>query len=124
MHLQKKAIILSLALLIIILCGLILFVAAQEPVHIVHYDPDDFEYICHKKTIDLEGQLRHLDKVDEAIVTIEPLNNEINRVFIHVQVTDDINNSELDNISNYISQYFGELDSSQLIVSFDSSLNM
>ena len=120
MNPQKKAIILSLSLLIIILCGAILFVAAQEPINIVHYDSDSFEHICGKKAIDLGEQLRHLAKVDDAIVYIEPLNNEINRVFIHVQVTDDIDNSELDNISNYISQYFEELDSSQLIVSFDS----
>lgn len=117
-NMQKKAIISSLFLLVIIFCGAILFVAANEPANITHYEPDDFEYICHKKTIELRKELCLIDKVDDALVAIEPFNNEIKTVYISVQVTDDISSPEIDKISDYIGSCFEELDKSQLIVSY------
>ena len=89
----------------------------------VHEDPD-FENVCIKESVEFRDQLSHLDKVDDALVFIEPLSNEINRVHVTVQVKDDINNSDIDNISNYIGDYFEELNKEQLAISYVDSYNI
>ena len=124
MSMQKKVFTLTAFLILIVLCGTIFFTAMNKYANTAHEEPD-FENVCIKESVEFGNQLSHLDKVDDALVFIEPLNNEINRVYINVQVKDDINNSDIDNISNYIENYFEELNKEQLIISYiDSSYNI
>lgn len=122
MRIPQKAFILTLSLVIIILCGAILFTVMNKSANTVALDFDD---LCKVESIEFANQLSHLDKVDHALVLIEPLNNEIDRVYITVQVEDEINHSEIDNISNYIGSHFEELDEDQILISYlDSSYNL
>lgn len=124
MSMPKKVFTLTVFLFFIILCGTIFFTAMNKSANAVHEEPD-FENVCIKESIEFRNQLSHLDKVDDALVFIEPLNNEINRVYITVRVKDDINNSDIDNISNYIGNYFEGLNKEQLVISYvDSSYNI
>ncbi len=120
----KKVFTLTGILIFIALCGTIFFTAMNRTANTVQEEPD-FKNVCIKESTEFRDQLSHLDKVDDAQVFIEPLNNEINRVYVTVQVKDDINNSDIDNISNYIGNYFGELNKEQLVISYvDSSYNI
>lgn len=121
---SKKAFILTLFLIVIILCGAILFTVMNKSANTVHREVD-FDTLCKLESIEFADQLSHLDKVDRALVHIEPLHNEIDRVYITVQINDEINHSEIDNISNYIGSYFEELDKDQILISYlDSSYNL
>ena len=71
MRIPQKTFILTLSLVIIILCGAILFTVMNKSANTVALDFDD---LCKVESIEFANQLSHLDKVDHALVLIEPLN--------------------------------------------------
>lgn len=123
MDLPKKTAILISLLLVVILCGAMFFVASGEKGGDIITNP-----ITLKDKLTLEqwkvrdSLVDNFDHVNDAMVQLETSDNEISMAYIFIIASEEISDPEMNNISEYIQNYFDGLPKEQIAITYvDSS---
>lgn len=120
-NLSKKAAVLSGLLLVIILCGAIYFAASSGKGNNIMT-----ESVTLKNKLQLEQliteNLLDFDNVNNAMVHLETSDNKIDMAYIFIIASGEISDSEMNNISESIQNYFDSLQKDQIAITYvDSS---
>lgn len=122
MDLPKKTAILSSLLLVVILCGAMFFVASSEKGKSIITKPLTLK---DKLTLEQlkarEDLLYTFDTVNDVMVQLETSNNEMSMAYIFIIASEEISDSEMNNISEYIWNYFDDLQKEQIAITYVDS---
>lgn len=123
MNYPNKAVALSGISMAVILLGAILFAASGDSGGHIITEPETFEAKLIVEQQNARKNLNlHFDNINDATVTLEASDDEINMAYILIHASDKISDSDMNSISEYIQNYFDYLKKEQIAITYvDSS---
>lgn len=123
MNYPNKAVALSGIFMAVILLGAILFAASGDSGGHIITEPETFEAKLIVEQQNARKNLNlHFDNINDATVTLEASDDEIDMAYILIHASDKISDSDMNSISEYIQNYFDYLKKEQIAITYvDSS---
>ncbi|MCL2719626.1 MAG: hypothetical protein FWE14_12705 [Lachnospiraceae bacterium] len=117
---SNKMFFLSGVLVGFILCGVIFLVATNDTddrnIKRFRKDATFFETKILSDEIELIKSLRNFEKIYNAMVNFGTSHNEIISVTIYLETTEEISDSEIDDIIQFVSERFKNLDNDNIAI--------
>lgn len=112
-HFTKKVAVLSGLFTVVILCGMLLFAASTGRNSNLIPEPKTPEEQLHLEQLDARDALLQFENVNDAIIS-----NDISSTYVFVMVSEEIQDSEINNITEYIQNNLDYFENGQIMITY------